>query len=69
MSLGQYYQENCPETQSKMTACYYHVTHKFQGQSTHYSLPECQWTPCSKQAPYMKFKWQQQDLNPQPLSS
>ena len=37
-----YYQETCPETQSKMTACYYHVTCKFQGESTHYSLPECQ---------------------------
>ena len=24
--------------------------------------------PCSKQAPYLKFKWQQRDSNPQPLS-
>ena len=24
-------------------------------------LPECQGTPCSKQAPYLNFKWQQQD--------
>ena len=22
-----------------------------------YNLPECQGTPCSKQAPYLKFKW------------
>ena len=24
--------------------------------------------PCSKQVPYLTFKWQQQDSNPQPLS-
>ena len=29
----------------------------------------CQRTPCSKQASYRKFKWQQWDSNPQPLSS
>ena len=34
-----------------------------------YSLPECQGTPCSKQAPYLKFKWQQCNSNPQPISS
>ena len=33
----------------------------------HSKLPECQGTPCSKQAPYLKFKWQQRDSNPQPL--
>ena len=32
-------------------------------------LPECQGTPCSKQVQYLKFKWQQPNLNPQPLSS
>ena len=32
-------------------------------------LPECQGTPCSKQAPYLKIKWLQRDSNPQPLSS
>ena len=32
-------------------------------------LPECQGTPCSKQARYLKFKWQQKDLNPQPRST
>ena len=32
-------------------------------------LPECQGTPCSKQARYLKFKWLQWDSNPQPLSS
>ena len=26
-------------------------------ESTLYSLPECQGTPCMKQAPYLKFKW------------
>ena len=31
-------------------------------------LPECQGTTCSKQAQYLKFKWQQQDWNPKPLS-
>ena len=32
-------------------------------------LPECQGTPCSKQASYLKIKWLQRDSNPQPLSS
>ena len=32
-------------------------------------LPECQRTPCSKQASYLKIKWLQRDSNPQPLSS
>ena len=32
-------------------------------------LPECQGTPCSKQAPYLKIKWLQRDSHPQPLSS
>ena len=36
--------------------CYYHVTYEFQSESTLYSLPECQGTPCSTQAPYLKFK-------------
>ena len=31
--------------------------------TTLYSLPECQGTPFSKQAPYLKFKWQQWDSN------
>ena len=31
-------------------------------------LPECQGTPCLKQGYYLKFKWLQQDVNPQPLS-
>ena len=26
-------------------------------------LPECQGTPCTKQARYLKFKWQQRDSN------
>ena len=30
-------------------------------------LPECQGTPCSKQAQYLKFKWLQRDLNPNHL--
>ena len=48
-----------------LVVCYYHVTYEFQSESTLYSLPECQGTPFS----YLKFKWQQRDLNPQPLSS
>ena len=32
-----------------------------------YSFPGCQETPCLKQAPYLKFKWQQQNSNPQPV--
>ena len=49
--------------------CYYHVTFEFQSESTLYSLCECQGTPCSKQAPYLKFKWQQQYSNPPTISS
>ena len=49
--------------------CYYHVTYEFQSESTIYSFPKCQGTSCLKQAPYLKIKWQQQDSNPQPLSS
>ena len=51
------------------TVWYYHVTYEIQSESTLYSLPECQGTPYSKQAAYLKIKWQQQDSNPQPLSS
>ena len=47
-----------------LTVCYYHVTYEYQSESTRYSLPECQGTPCSKQVPYLKFKWQQGDSNP-----
>ena len=52
-----------------LTACYYHVTYEFQSESTLYSLPECQGIIYSKQVPYMKFKREQLDLNPLPLSS
>ena len=31
-------------------------------------LPECQETPCLKQAPDLKIKWLQRDSNPQPLT-
>ena len=51
-----------------LTVCYCHLTYEFQSKSTLYSLPEFQGTPCSKQAPYLKFKWQQRYSNPQPLS-
>ena len=29
-----------------LAVCYYHVTYEFQSESTLYSLPECQGTPC-----------------------
>ena len=40
------------------TVCSYHVTYAFQSESTLYphSLPECQGTPCSKQARNLKFE-------------
>ena len=41
------------------TLCYCQVIYEFQSGSTLYSLPECQGTPSLKQAPYLKFKWQQ----------
>ena len=44
-----------------LTVCYYHLKHAFQCESALYS--------CLKQARYLKFKWQQQDLNLQPPSS
>ena len=59
--------QNCKLKSS--TVCYYHITYEFQSESTICSLHECQGTPCSKQAPYLKFKWQQRDSNSQPLSS
>ena len=49
--------------------CYHHVTHEFQSESKLYSLLECRRTSWSKQALYLKLKWQQWDSNPQPLSS
>ena len=52
-----------------LTVCYYHVTYEFQSESKLYCLPECQGTSCLKQAPYLKFKWQQRDSNLQPLNS
>ena len=30
--------------------------------------PDCEGTPCSKEAPYLNIKWLQRDSNPQPLS-
>ena len=31
-------------------------------------VSQCQETPCSEQVRYLKFKWLQQDSNPQPLN-
>ena len=47
---------------------YYHVTCEFQSESKFYSLPECQGTPSSMQAPYLKLNWQQRDSKPRPLT-
>ena len=51
-----------------LTECYYHVISAFKSQSTLYSSPNVQETPFPKKAKYLKFKRQQQDLNPQSLS-
>ena len=56
------------QIRSRLLTVYYYVTYEFQSESTLCSLPECQGIPCLKQVPYLKFKGQQQDLNPQPLS-
>ena len=53
---------------SYLSVCSYHATYAFQSESTLW-LPECQGTPCSKQARNLKFKWLQLDSNPLPLSS
>ena len=45
-----------PPTLFIPTACYHYVTYEFQSESTLCSLPECQGTPCMKQALYLKFK-------------
>ena len=50
-----------------MFVCMLLLCHVQVSEWTHtlYSLPKCQGTPCSKGAPYLKFKWQQRDSNPQ----
>ena len=50
------------------TACANIILYFCKCNSTLYSLPECQGTRCSKQAPYLKFKRQQRDSNLQPFS-
>ena len=37
-------------TNKSDSLCYYYATYEFQRESTLCSLPECQGTPCSKQA-------------------
>ena len=46
--------------------CYY-VRYEFQRESTLLNLSESQGTPCLKQGPCLKFKWQQCDSNSQSL--
>ena len=43
------------EIKSNVPVCYYNVSYKFQSESTLCNLPECQGTPYSKQAAYVKF--------------
>ena len=38
-----------------MTVCYYHAMYEFQSESTLYSVPECEGTPCSKQVFFNYF--------------
>ena len=57
----------CNVSTAHLTVCYYHFIYEFQSESTLHILPECEVTPCSKQTPYMKFKWEQRDSNQQPL--
>ena len=45
----------------------YHVRVSYWIQTLY--LPECQGTPCSKQARNLKVKWLERDSNPEPLSS
>ena len=52
-----------------LTLCCYHVTCKLKSESTLDSFSECQETRCSKQAPYLKFKWLEGDSNQQALST
>ena len=65
--LLEYFNNKTCKKQINLTVCYYHVISELQNESTLYSCPECQGTPCLKQAPYLEFKWQQRDSNPQPL--
>ena len=53
------------EVYPALIVCYCHATYPFQIKSTLYSLwlTNCQGTPCSKQALYLNFKWQQPDSN------
>ena len=39
-----------------LTVCYYHFAYQIQSESTLCNLTECYGNPCSKQAPYLKFK-------------
>ena len=45
--------------ENNLTVCYYHFTYEFQSESTLYSLPECQGTPCSM----VSMKWSRKYWN------
>ena len=38
-----------------LTVCHDHVTYEFQGESTPYSLPECQGAPVTYVSPYARM--------------
>ena len=60
-----YLHDNKNHHECMFLSCHVHVSewiHTLQ-------LPECQRTPCSRQAQNLKFKWLQLDPNPEPLSS
>ena len=47
-----------------LTVWYFYVTYEFHSESALFGLPQCRGTHCSKQVAYLKFKWQEWDLNP-----
>ena len=49
------------------TVCYYHVTYTFQSESTLYRCLNVKELLANKEVRYLKFRWQQQNLNPRPL--
>ena len=44
------------QTHICLSVCYYHVTYAVRSEFPSYSLSECEGTPYSKEAVYLKFK-------------
>ena len=70
MTIYNYLKTNMAEKNisQELRHCYYHVMYTFLEWIYTLELPECQGTPCSKQAGCLKFKWLQRESNPQQLS-